>query len=82
MFNGEKFKIIRCGKDKNLKASTHYISSAGETTKEKPVVKDLGAHMSNTADFAENVNQIILATTKLSSWILRIFESRESQMLC
>ena len=82
MFNGEKFEIIRYGKDKNLKASTHYSAGTGETIKEKPVVlKDLGVYMSNTADFAENVNQIILATTKLSSWILRTFESRDSNVM-
>ena len=63
MFNSSKFEALRYGKNKQLQEVTSYSSSTGETIEEKPFIKDLGVYMSNTANFSENINQIVASTT-------------------
>ena len=80
-FNDVKFEVLRYGKDEVLKQQTKYLSNTGQMIGEKSYVKDLGVYMSNTANFQENIFQIIMSTTQLSSWILRTFNSREAEVM-
>ena len=76
-FNALKFELIRYGKNTALKEDTAYINPDFELIGEKETVKDLGITLQNTCNFRQHIHNIAEAAKKMSSWILRTFETRE-----
>ncbi|XP_076061646.1 uncharacterized protein LOC143037393 [Oratosquilla oratoria] len=78
--NGEKFELVRYGRNEDLKNSTNYKYN-NQLITEKEHVKDLGVFMSDDATFSHHINKIIEAGRNLSGWVLRTFNSRDGQCL-
>ena len=81
LFNSKKFKLLRYGKNKQLKESTHYTSNTGEIIPEEEFIKDLGVTMSSSGDFKDHISSIVDTVRDLSTWILRSFKSRSPLLM-
>ena len=64
-----------------LKEGTVYVSNTGKNIEEKVHVRDLGVIMSNTANFKYHINHVTKSSSRLASWILRTFESRNVDVM-
>ena len=76
LFNNKKLEVLRYGTDTNLKDETTYHCPDGSPIQEKECLRDLGVTMSNTATFAEHINNTCQKARDMCSWILRTFKSR------
>ena len=76
LFNNKKLEVLRYGPDTNLKDETSYYCPDGSPIQEKESLRDLGVTMSNTATFAEHINNTCQKARDMCSWILRTFKSR------
>ena len=76
-FNSLKFELIRYGRNEELKEQTCYVSPEWELIEEKKLVKDLGITLSQDCLFKQHLSNIIESAKRMSSWILRTFETRE-----
>ncbi len=80
LLNGDKFELIRYGRNEVLKNSTCYEYN-NQPIEDKEHVKDLGVHMSSDATFSHHINKIAEAGKSMSGWVLRTFASRDGQCL-
>ena len=82
LFNGKKFELMRYGPKEELKNSTNYFTPQYEDIiEEKETLRDLGVIMSNKATFAEHIEHVCTKVKQKSGWILRTFQSRDTQFL-
>lgn len=80
-FNSSKFELIRYGRNNDLKTATSYYTDDGSIIEEASTVKDLGVLMSNNCTFREHINDVIVKTKSISSWVLRTFNSRNELVM-
>ena len=74
ILNGNKFEVIRYGKDEELKNTCNYLTpNAEEFIERKEIVKDLGIQMNDKANFNDHVNFV---TSKVKQRVLRSFRRR------
>ena len=79
-FNNDKFERLAYGNNEKLK--THaYMSADSTLIPNKNDTKDLGIKMSASATFSLHITQIVDKASKLASWILRTFISREQYVM-
>ena len=76
-FNSLKFEVLRYGRNSELKDSTSYVSPEWEVIEEKSSLRDLGVTMSADTTFTEHINKIIESAKRMSSWVLRTFNTRD-----
>ena len=82
LFNGNKFEVLRYGKNKILKESTSYLTpNCEEIIEEKESLRDLGIIMSNDGSFSSHVEFVCSKVKQKSGWILRTFQSRKTYFL-
>ena len=71
LFNGNKFEILRYGRNEDLK--DYFTPNFEDIIEEKDCLRDLGILMSNTASFSNHVNLVCKKVNQNSGWILRTF---------
>ena len=79
-FNNAKFELIRY----NVKSGTDvfsYTSSNRSIIDKKSSIKDLGITLSENLNFSEHIENITSSIKKMSSWILRTFNSRSKSVM-
>ena len=81
VMNWNKFEILRRGLDTTLKVCTSYTDSDGSVISDKMHVKDLGISMSADCTFRDQINKMCQSAKNMCSWILRIFESRCTNLM-
>lgn len=79
-FNNDKFERIAYGRNTDLKNHV-YLSADNSPIPTTNDAKDLGVKMSADATFSTHISQISDKATKLASWILRTFISREKAVM-
>ena len=77
-FNSLKFELIRYGRNEELKDKTCYVTPEWELIEGKDFVKDLGITLSRDCSFKQHISNITESAKRMSSWILRTFETREN----
>ena len=78
-FNMDKFELIRYG-PKNDDAP-NYHSPNGVQIKEVNNVRDLGVEMEGTSSFSLHMGNAIKRSSNLSSWVLRVFKTRDQNVM-
>ncbi|XP_076034513.1 uncharacterized protein LOC143021112 [Oratosquilla oratoria] len=78
--NGEKFELLRYGRQLDLKISTNYYCGQQEIIA-KDVVKDLGVSMCSDASFSHHIIQATSKARHLAGWILRTFQTRSPRCM-
>ena len=68
--------MLQYGKHQHLKCENKYTASDGSFIKDSSFIKDLGVTVSDDANFKVHIDNIILSTNKIVSWIYRSFKSR------
>jgi len=76
-FNSLKFELLRYGRNQELKEKTCYVTPEWELIEEEHNVKDLGITLSGDCSFKKHINNIIESAKRMSSWILRTFDTRD-----
>ena len=76
MFNTDKFELLRYGQNQFLKDYI-YVTQNGLPIQQKSVVRDLGVMMSDTGQFSDHINKVVLTASRMCAWILRTFEARD-----
>ena len=79
-FNSDKFECI-CYWPRGNAPQNQYISPEGEDIDEKVHIKDLGIHLSNDLTFQYQVQQTVIAGSKLAGWALRTFHRRSKALM-
>ena len=59
-FNANKFELLQCGTDQEIKSATTYKSYDDSNINDKEQVRDLGIMMSNTATFILYIRNIVI----------------------
>ena len=77
--NRLKFQLLQHGRDDNLKMS-YNIDTDVKVEKSKDV-KDLGVTISENLSYETHVLNLTNAAKKQASWILRLFKSREPEVV-
>ena len=77
--NALKFELLRYGNNQGIKDSTSYLNPESELIEETVKVKDLGVDMTNDCKFNTHISRVAESAKKMASWILRTFETRETQ---
>ena len=81
-FNGNKFELLRYGRDEDLKFSTNYLTpGAEEIIDTKECLRDLGVMMSDDAKFTEHVYHVCSKVRQKCGWILRTFNCSKTFFL-
>ena len=75
-FNASKFELLRYDDVQHLKEITSYTTAAGDEIKEETHVRDLGVTMNNKAIFNQHIQNVALASSKMTAMILRTFQTR------
>lgn len=75
MFNSLKFELLHY-KSPSTDINASYQDSDKCEILQKSAVKDLGVLMSDSACFAEHINNVCTSMKNMSSWIMRTFTSR------
>ena len=82
LFNGNKFEMLRYGKNEDLKNSCNYLTPNFEDIIErKEVVKDLGIKMNDDANFKDHINFVCSKVKQRAGWVLRTFRKRDSKFM-
>ena len=77
-FNSSKFNYV-CYHTKNSPNNENiYISPTHDIIKSVTTVRDLGVAMSNSCDFNAHIDKSVKTCSRLVSWILRTFTTRDS----
>jgi ribonuclease P/MRP protein subunit RPP40 len=80
--NGNKFELLRYGRDEDLKFSTNYLTpGAEEIIDNNECLRDLGVMMSDDAKFTEHVYHVCSKVCQKCGWILRTFNCRKTFFL-
>ena len=82
VFNTGKFKLLQIGKNDDLKKMYNYENCE----KNGPFLpsenaKDLGILISNNGNFNDHIEKTIKKVNQKVGWILRSFQSRDSELL-
>ena len=80
-FNANKFKLLRYGKEQEIKSATTYKSYNDSNIDDKEQVRDLGIMMSNTATFTLHIINIVKKARDKMWWVLRVFQSRKRSLM-
>ena len=80
-FNADKFKLLRYGREQEIKSATTYKSYDNSNMDHKDQVRDLGIMMSNTATFTLHIRNIVKKTRVKMGWVLRVFKSWERSLM-
>ena len=80
-FNASKFKLLRCGKEQEIKSATTYKLYDDSNIDDKEQVRDLGIMMSSTATFTLHIRNIVKKARDKIGWVLRVFQSREHSLM-
>ena len=81
-FNDVKFELIRYWLSNDpLKELLSYTTNTGTLINEKETIKDLGVMLSNSGKFDCHIDKVIDTVKRLTSWVLRSFESRCPQVM-
>ena len=81
-FNGDKFQVLRCGENKNIKNDTLYFTSNMEDViEEVDKCRDFGIIMENTAKFDSHIDKVCKQVRQKCGWILHTFYSRNPKFL-
>ena len=75
-FNEDKFETIHYSASKKSESNSTYYTSSGQTIQSKKQVKDLGVLIDDDGLFRGQIRNVISKAKRLSSWILRTFETR------
>ena len=79
LFNG---KMLRYGKNEDLKNSTNYLTPGAEDLIEvKETLRDLGVEMSDDAKFGNHISKVCSKVRQKCEWILRTFNCRSTYFL-
>ena len=82
IFNGNKFEVMRYGKNEELKNTCNYLTpNAEELIERKEIVKDLGIKMNDKANFNDHVNFVTSKVKQRAGWVLRSFRRRNPQFM-
>jgi len=82
IFNGTKFELLQHGKNEELKNMYNYLSPKNEELiVRKEVLRDLGVLMNEQATFQDQINKVCNTVNKKAGWILRTFNSRETNLM-
>ncbi len=79
--NSCKFEHLKYGKDIELKSRSTYFTNNKTVIENKNSVKDLGVWMSSDCSFTDHINKMIEKAKDISSWILRTFNNRSSDVM-
>jgi hypothetical protein len=81
-FNGEKFQLMRYGKDTDLKQNTLYFTGEmAHVIEQVENCRDLGVTMQDDAKFDLHIENVCKKVRQKCGWILRTFYSRNPQFL-
>ncbi|XP_066926846.1 uncharacterized protein [Clytia hemisphaerica] len=79
--NSCKFEHLKYGKDTESKSLSTYFTNNKTIIENKNSVKDLGEWMSSDCSFTDHINKMIEKAKDISSWILRTFNNRSSDVM-
>ncbi|XP_066930501.1 uncharacterized protein [Clytia hemisphaerica] len=79
--NSCKFEHLKYGKDTESKSLSTYFTNNKTVIENKNSVKDLGVWMSSDCSFTDHINKMIAKAKDISSWILRTFNNRSSDVM-
>ena len=81
-FNGDKFQVLRYGRNQDLKESTCYFTGGMEyVIEEVDNCRDLGVIVENTAKFDLHIEKVCKKVRQKCGWVLRTFYSRDQYFL-
>ena len=75
-FNCDKFECLKYGKG-DLKSAARYTTEDGREIEVKEATRDLGVLISSDGSFSHHINKVCDTGSKLCSWILRTFKTRQ-----
>ena len=81
MFNGDKFQLVRYGKNEDLQNEIAYRDPGNNIIHESSSAKDLGVIMSANCKFGDHIEQMVQKASNMCGWILRSFFTREKQAM-
>lgn len=79
-FNEEKFELLRCGSDQNIKKSTNLHTERGHIIILKQV-KCLGVNLDEEATFHHHIKVMVNNAKGMTGWVLRAFKSRDKEVM-
>ena len=81
-FNGDKFLILRYGRNHEIKEDTCYFTEDMEyIIEEVDSCRDLGVTMENSAKFEIHIEKVCKKVRQKCGWVLRTFYSRDQHFL-
>ena len=79
--NANKFELLQCGKEQEIKSATTYKSYDDSNIDDNEQVRDLGIIMSNTATFTLHIRNIVKKGRNKMGWVLRVFQSQKRSLM-
>ena len=79
--NANKFELLRCGKEHEIKTATIYKSYDDLNIDSQEQVRDLGKMMSNTAIFTFYIRTIVKKARDKMGWMLSMFQLRKRYLM-
>ena len=81
-FNGNKFQILRYGRNQELKEETMYFTPEMEETIEPfNTLRDLGVIMNDQANFNDHIEHVAKKVRQKIGWVLRTFSCRRNEFM-
>ena len=81
-FNQKKFQVIRYGENEDLKNETCYFAgNYDEVIKRFNSLRDLGVQLQDDGKFDEHIEHVCNKSRKKCGWLLRTFNSRNTQFM-
>jgi hypothetical protein len=81
-FSGDKFQLVRYGRNQEIKENTCYFNGDMEyIIAEVESCRDLGVTIENSAKFDLHIEQVCKKVRQKCGWVLRTFYSRDQQFL-
>ena len=81
-FNGEKFLVLRYGKNQELKENTSYFTeNMNDVIMQVNKCRDLGIIMNDAGNFTDHIETVCTKVRQKIGWILRTFYTRDSNFL-
>ena len=81
-FNGNKFQIMRYGKNQEIKEDTIYFTPQMEEPIEPfNSLRDLGVIMNDQANFSDHIEHVCKKVRQKLGWILRTFSCRRNEFM-
>ncbi|KAG0713115.1 RNA-directed DNA polymerase from mobile element jockey [Chionoecetes opilio] len=80
-FNEEKFEMLRCGPDCNIKTTTTLHTKGGSHITPTPHVKCLGVYLSADGSFSHHITETVRKARGMAGWVMKTFASREPEVM-